>query len=246
MLATSTRVILVAPSHPGNIGSVARAMKTMGFSSLYLVAPSRFPDPEAIALAAGADDILEAAVVVASLQEALIGCQMVVMTSARARTLDLPVVSPRALAAQVQAQTPAVKIALVFGRERAGLSNEELLQGHYHVMIPTNPAYTSLNLAQAVQLILYELSVTGERPVVEACKEVMASHEAIALFYEHLEEVLKAIGFLKTSAPRRLMARLRRLFGRIQLEKMEVDLLRGMLSRIQYQMQQRQIGVNPP
>ncbi|QMT60085.1 tRNA (cytosine(32)/uridine(32)-2'-O)-methyltransferase TrmJ [Legionella sp. PC997] len=235
MKLSSIRIILVATSHPGNIGSTARAMKTMGLNSLYLVNPKSFPDYKAKEMAAGADDLLESAVVTESLDEALIGCQLILGTSARPRGLSLPGLIPASCADLISQQTEDTQIAIVFGREHAGLTNEELLKCHYHIHIPSNPEYGSLNLAQAVQIVAYELRMKLLAPKAEVSlrQDEYATADEIEQFYEHLRDVFIEIQFLKASNPRRLMQRVRRLFNRVNLEKMEVNLLRGMLSQVQ-------------
>ncbi|WP_454782518.1 tRNA (cytosine(32)/uridine(32)-2'-O)-methyltransferase TrmJ [Legionella sp. WA2022007384] len=235
MKLSSIRIILVATSHPGNIGSTARAMKTMGLNSLYLVTPKSFPDYKAKEMAAGADDLLESAVVTETLEEALIGCQLILGTSARPRGLSLPGLLPASCADLVSKQAEDTQIAIVFGREHAGLTNEELLKCHYHIHIPSNPEYGSLNLAQAVQIVAYELRMKLLAPKAEVAlrQDEYATADEIEQFYEHLRDVFIEIKFLKASNPRRLMQRVRRLFNRINLEKMEVNLLRGMLSQVQ-------------
>lgn len=235
MKLNSIRIVLVATSHPGNIGSTARAMKTMGLQRLYLVSPRSFPDRWANELAAGADEVLQHAVVTDSLTEALKGCKIVLATSARPRGLSLPGLTPAAaaeLVAQVQDDT---EVAFVFGREHAGLTNDELLHSQYHVNIPSDPAFSSLNLAQSVQIIAYELRMKLLSPIadVEMRQENLATAEEIELFYDHLREVLLTIGFLKPSNPRKLLQRLRRLFNRTKLESVEVNILRGILSNVQ-------------
>ncbi|MCW8469065.1 tRNA (cytosine(32)/uridine(32)-2'-O)-methyltransferase TrmJ [Fluoribacter gormanii] len=235
MKLSSIRIILVATSHPGNIGSTARAMKTMGLNSLYLVKPKSFPDYKAKEMAAGADDLLESAVVVETLDEALIGCQLILGTSARPRGLSLPGLLPASCADLISKQAEDTQIAIVFGREHAGLTNEELLKCHYHIHIPSNPEYSSLNLAQAVQIVAYELRMKLLAPKAEVAlrQDEYATADEIEQFYEHLRDVFIEIQFLKASNPRRLMQRVRRLFNRVNLEKMEVNLLRGMLSQVQ-------------
>lgn len=235
MKLSSIRIVLVSTSHPGNIGSTARAMKTMGLSTLYLVNPKSFPDLKAKEMAAGADDVLDAAVVTNTLDEALIGCQLILGTSARPRGLSLPGLIPASCAELVNQQPDNTQVAIVFGREHAGLTNEELLKCHYHINIPSNPDYSSLNLAQAVQIIAYELRMKLLSPSAQVAlrNEEPATADEIEQFYEHLKEVFIEINFLKPSNPRRLMQRVRRLFNRINLEKMEVSILRGMLSQVQ-------------
>ncbi|EHL29196.1 tRNA (cytosine(32)/uridine(32)-2'-O)-methyltransferase TrmJ [Legionella drancourtii] len=235
MNLNSIRVVLVATSHPGNIGSTARAMKTMGLNSLYLVSPKSFPDYKAREMAAGADDLLETAVVTETLDEALVGCQLILATSARPRGLSLPGLIPSSSAELVSKQAESTQIAIVFGREHAGLTNEELLKCHYHIHIPSNPEYSSLNLAQAVQIVAYELRMKLLAPKAEVAlrSDEYATADEIEQFYEHLKEVFIEIKFLREANPRRLMQRVRRLFNRVNLEKMEVSILRGMLSQVQ-------------
>ncbi|MGX8784779.1 tRNA (cytosine(32)/uridine(32)-2'-O)-methyltransferase TrmJ [Legionella pneumophila] len=235
MKLSSIRIVLVSTSHPGNIGSTARAMKTMGLSTLYLVSPKSFPDLKAKEMAAGADDVLDAAIVTNTLDDALIGCQLILGTSARPRGLSLPGLTPASCAELIKQQSDNTQVAIVFGREHAGLTNEELLKCHYHINIPSNPDYSSLNLAQAVQIIAYELRMKLLSPRAEVAlrNEEQATADEIEQFYEHLKEVFIEIKFLRPSNPRRLMQRVRRLFNRINLEKMEVSILRGMLSQVQ-------------
>lgn len=230
----SIRIILVATSHPGNIGSTARAMKTMGLHRLYLVSPRSFPDRWANELAAGADDILENAVVTDSLANALIGCQLVLGTSARPRDIALPGLTPAATADLVHETQGRTEVAIVFGREHAGLTNDELLLCHYHIHIPSNPQFSSLNLAQAVQIVAYELRMKLLCPKAEVStqQDTLATAEQVEKFYTHLQEILVAIDFLKPSNPKKLMQRFRRLFNRTQLESTEVNILRGMLTHI--------------
>lgn len=235
MKLNSIRVVLVETSHPGNIGASARAMKTMGLEKLYLVSPRTFPDSKAIEMAAGADDLLLEAVVVPTLKEALHGCQLILMTSARPRELDLPGLTPGTAAKRMGEMPDEAEIALVFGRERTGLTNDELLHGHYHVEIPTNPVYSSLNLGQAVQIMAYEVAkqiLVPTSDLMPRKQEVLATSEQVEQLYEHLEHVLREIDFLKPSNPKHVMHRLRRLFNRAKLEATEVNILRGMLKHI--------------
>lgn len=231
----SIRIVLVATSHPGNIGSTARAMKTMGFTRLYLVSPEKFPHNNAREMAAGADDLLENAVITDSLKDALAGCQLILATSARPRGLSLPGLVPGAAAKLIGEKPDDTEIALVFGREDSGLSNAELLQCHYHVHIPSTPEFSSLNLSQAVQILTYEMRMQLLSPecVVQHKSDKPATAEEVEYFFTHLEEVLKAINFIRPKNPGKLMVRLRRLFTRVQLENMEVNLLRGILSQIE-------------
>lgn len=229
------RIVLVATSHPGNIGSTARAMKTMGLHRLYLVSPKLFPDLRAHELAAGADDILEQAVITDSLKEALRGCQTAFATTARTREMTLPGLTPAASAGMIAETEDSTEIAIVFGREHAGLTNEELFHCHYHVNIPSDSAFSSLNLAQAVQIMAYEIRMKLLSPniEVEMNPDKLATIEEVELFYTHLRKVLLDIDFLKPSNPRKLLQRLRRLFNRVKLEQVEVNILRGVLTHIQ-------------
>jgi len=232
------RVVLSRTSHPGNIGAAARAMKTMGLSRLWLVSPASFPDPVAEARASGAGDVLAGARVVESLQEALSGTVFAAALTARRRDLSLARLDPRAAAAELVqgSRDRCGEVALVFGNEASGLSNEELELCALPVTIPANPAYPSLNLGAAVQLMCYELrlAVMGQGDntsflPVEPLPE-SATHEEIEYFFAHLESSIVASGFLDPAKPRRLMPRLRRLFGRVRLEKEEIAILRGILS----------------
>lgn len=233
----SIRIVLVNTSHPGNIGSSARAMKTMGFSDLYLVAPLQFPHDKAVEMASGATDILDHAKVVATLDEAIADCTLVVGLSARDRAIPWPLHTPKEISQQILAHTaaPQGQVALLFGREQNGLSNEELQRCHCHVQIPANPIYSSLNLAAAVQVMTYELRMAqlGEITFKEQWDYRLATVDEMEKFFIHLQEVLVQIDFLKLSAPRRLMTRMRRLFFRTRPDAMEMNMLRGMLTSIQ-------------
>jgi tRNA (cytidine32/uridine32-2'-O)-methyltransferase len=232
----SLRVVLVGTLHSGNIGSAARAMKNMGLSRLYLVAPAEFPHREATYRAVQATDVLESAVVTTTLAEAVADCSLVIGTSARERRIQLPQLGPRELGPLCLLEHGGEEVALVFGREDSGLSNEELRLCHWHVHVPTSASYSSLNLAAAVQLLCYELRMcaleTNGVPAPPAWDEPLATVEGMERFYEHLERTLTDIGFLDPAAPRQLMVRLRRLFNRVQLDQMELNILRGMLTEI--------------
>jgi tRNA (cytidine32/uridine32-2'-O)-methyltransferase len=235
------RIVMVNTSHPGNIGATARAMKNMGLQSLYLVEPKVFPSAEATARASGADDLLAQAVVCDSLDEALAGCTLVVGASARLRSISWPQLDPRQCAAKVVEECVDAPVAVVFGREHSGLTNAELSRCHYLVNIPTNPEYPSLNIAAAIQVIAYELRMTQEAggEVVAAkskSDEVeLATMEEVEQFYQHLEEVMVASGFLDPAKPKFLMHRLRRVYNRARLEKQELNILRGILTAVQKQ-----------
>lgn len=228
------RVVLARPSHPGNIGSAARAMKTMGFHRLYLVEPRRFPDSEATALASGAGDVLDAATVCSSLEDALAGCVFSAALTSRRRELAVPMRWVRSASAELAAYAGAGEVALVFGNETFGLSNDELALCHMPVMIPANPAYASLNLAAAVQLVCYELRVAMSEPGLPPAIEFPpASHHEVEGLVQHFEQALVGSGFLDPNKPRRLIPRLRRLFARARIEKEEVSFLRGALASLE-------------
>jgi tRNA (cytidine32/uridine32-2'-O)-methyltransferase len=232
----SIRIVLVAPSHPGNIGSAARAMKTMGLDSLWLVAPERFPATEATVMAAGADDVLQRAHVVPDLRSAIADCGLVVGTTARDRHLPWRIVEPREAALEVAAAASASEVALLFGNERTGLENEQLQLCHTLLTIPTGPTYTSLNLAMAVQVVSYEvcLALRDRRPARERQGPVpLASAAEMEEFYAHLGQVLDEIDFRDRTRSGHLMARLRRLFQRVVLDQNEMNILRGILTAVQ-------------
>lgn len=234
---TDIRIVLVNTSHPGNIGAAARAMKTMGLSELFLVSPLCFPDRRADEMASGATDILKNAVVTDSLTDAIADCTLVAGTSARSRTIPWPVAAPREFAEQCrEAAAQGHKIAVLFGREQSGLTNEELHRCHLHVQIPAVSGYSSLNLAAAVQILAYELRVAfldGEHDASQSEWDYPpATSEAMERFYDHLETVLIKTGFLNPKAPRQLMTRLRRLFHRVHPDTMELNMLRGLLASV--------------
>lgn len=227
------RVVLCQPSHPGNIGAVARAMKTMGLTRLYLVNPRRFPDPEATTRASGATDVLDNAVVCDSLEEALSGAVLAAALTSRRRDLSLPPVTPRLAAPQLLAEAQENDVAVVFGAETSGLTNAELDRCQLLLSIPANPEYASLNLGAAVQVVAYELRcAAGETAVPATDAGTPAGLEEIEGFYTHLEAVVIASGFLDPAVPKRLMHRLRRLFARTRLEREEVNILRGILKSL--------------
>jgi tRNA (cytidine32/uridine32-2'-O)-methyltransferase len=233
------RIVLVAPTHGGNIGGCARAMKNMGLARLYLVAPEGFPGEEATARAAGAEDVLARAQVCATLDEAIADCQLVLGTSARDRRIPWPLLAPDAAARRVVQECAHREIAILFGRERTGLTNDELDRCQLLVNIPTDPDFSSLNLACAVQVIAYEIwrvsvheSLTQPRSAGEMLGEPLASHADVQRFYAHLEEVLVESGFLDPQNPRLLMRRLVRLFGRVELTCNEINILRGILTSV--------------
>lgn len=232
------RFVLVGTSHPGNIGAAARAMKTMGFSELILLNP-RFPDaltnPEALALASGAQDILQSAKIVTSIEDALAGCHYVAAVSARLREFSPPILAPRDISAHFSGAV-LEPVALVFGNERYGLPNDIVMSCNALINIPANPDYSSLNLAQAVQLLAYECRIaeTGGKMLQTEIgfQGKLASKNEIDGMYQHLEQALLAIGFLDPASPKKLMPRLKRLFSRTQLEVEEVNIFRGLAKKI--------------
>ncbi|WP_043759883.1 tRNA (cytosine(32)/uridine(32)-2'-O)-methyltransferase TrmJ [Aeromonas taiwanensis] len=233
------RIVLVNTSHTGNMGSAARAMKTMGLTQLVLVDPQALPDEEAVALAAGASDVLASARIVPTLDEAIADCGLVIGTSARSRTLSWPMLDPREAGHQLVQEGEQHPVALVFGRERTGLTNDELQKCHYHVAIPANPDYSSLNLAMAVQTLCYEIRMRWlalqEQPASEPGAEPVAYPSAQQLegFYLHLEQTLQKTGFIADDHPGHVMSKLRRLFNRARPEAVELNILRGILTSVQ-------------
>jgi tRNA/rRNA methyltransferase len=227
------RIVLVATSHPGNIGAAARAMLTMGITRLVLVDPRHFPDPAAAAMASGATPVLDAARVVASLDEALAGCVVTVGLSARPREFAGRVLTVRAAAREAVAGAARGDVGLVFGTEMSGLSNRDLARCGIVATVPTNPDYASLNLAAAVQVAAYELRVAAAGDEVwRAPRFAPATHDEIEALFAHSERTLATMRFLDPARPKRLLPRLRRLFARAGLEKEEVNILRGILARV--------------
>ena len=224
------RVVLSHTTHPGNIGAAARAMKTMGLRHLYLINPRYFPDPQADAMAAGADDLLRDAVVCSSIDEALQGVVFTVAMTARLRDISIEVKSPREAMPLLLQQAAQQPVALLFGTEMSGLTNEEMGKAQMLVNIPANPDFSSLNLAAAVQVMGYELNVAAQSYVPVMPEVRPAPHEQVEGFFAHLEKTLFEIGFFTTQNPARLMQRLRRLYARARLEGEEVNILRGILS----------------
>ena len=236
MSLSNIRIVLIQTSHPGNIGAAARAMKTMGLSDLCLVKPSRFPDDQAEAMASGADDILKSADVVETLEEAVADCKIIIGTSARSqRTLRWVISEPRECGVIASENSAKGKVAIVFGRERTGLTNEELALCHQLVHIPSNPEYSSLNVAAAVQILSYECRVAHLDGVNDAKQAGTLDEEIVSAkdmegFYSQLEKLMIDTDFLDPDNPRYLMRRIRRLYGRIQITRSELNLLRGSLS----------------
>lgn len=228
------RTVLVNPTHPGNMGGAARALKNMGLDQLYLVGPSDYPSPEATARAADAADVLDRAIVCATLDQAIGACHFVVGTTARSRRIGWPTLEPSAGAQRLLEEAARGPVALLFGQERMGLTNEEIDRCHAMVHIPSSPAYPSLNLVSAVQILAYEIYRSAAGSTVSArVSEVPAREEEMDLFYRHLEEVLLRTGFLDPANPRLLLRRLRRLFNRAQPDQNEVNILRGILTSVE-------------
>jgi tRNA/rRNA methyltransferase len=229
----NVRVVLCETAHPGNIGAAARALKTMGLGSLCLVAPERFPDPQAEWLASGATDVLRNARLCATLDEALSGSAFTVACTARTRGIAVPMVGAREAAARIVEVARVQPATLVFGNETFGLTAAEVNRCQLLATIPADPRYSSLNVAAAVQVFAYELRLAalgGEVPAGKARER--ASHEEVERFYAHLERAMVEGGFLNPEHPKKLMPRLRRLFGRAQLEKEEVNILRGIIKAL--------------
>lgn len=242
----SIRIVLVEPNHPGNIGAVARAMKNMGLSALHLVRPKLYPSVEATARAAGADDVLNAACVHENFEDAIGSCGLVVGTSARQRHLAWDLVEPRECATQIAQAAQTGEVALVFGSERIGLTNVELARCNLLVTIPTDAAYSSLNLAMAVQVFAYELWLVmrPEAPPLPPRDVPLATATEMSRLYEHVEHVLEEIAFRDRTGGGNLMARIRRLFNRAQLDQNEMNILRGILTAVQSR--RRLAGQNAP
>ncbi|KJY84988.1 tRNA (cytidine/uridine-2'-O-)-methyltransferase [Vibrio galatheae] len=236
-MLNNVKVVLVGTSHSGNIGSAARAMKVMGLSNLVLVDPQCSVDEQTLALAAGAADIAQNAQVVSTLTEAVADCALVVGSSARSRTLEWPMLEPRECGQKFVEEGRSAPVALVFGRERTGLTNEELQTCHYHVCIPANPEYSSLNLAMAVQTLSYEVRMAYlERQQSQYESQEAAEyprHKELELFFSHLEKVAKETQFISDEQPGKVMNKLRRLFSRARPEAQELNILRGILTAIE-------------
>ena len=239
------RIVLVNTTHSGNIGAAARAMKNMGVTQLVLVDPIAEIDGDAIVRASGASEILDSCTIVSSLDEAVAGCGLVIGTSARGRHIPWPLCSPRECAGKAkQAIKHDNSVALVFGRESRGLTNEELHKCNAHVHIPTNPDFSSLNIAAAVQVLCYEMRIAALEETTQAQQETgskwgvewdyeLAPHDDMERFFDHLKQSLVDIGFLDPNTPKQLMTRLRRMFQRTALDKMEVSMMRGILAAVQ-------------
>ena len=231
-LLQDVRIVLVEPTHPGNIGAAARAIKAWVRGHPRLGAPARFPGAEATARAAGADDVLHAARVVGSVDEAVADCGLVLGTTARIRRIEWPVIGPREAACRAVGQAVRAPVAVLFGRESAGLTNAELDRCHALIRIPAAAYFNSLNVAAAVQIVAYELRTAAGGAGVAAApaQSPAATAEELEGFYRHLEETLVRIGYLDPTAPKLLMRRLRRLFSRAEPDRAEINILRGILT----------------
>ena len=234
-MSPNIRIVLVEPSHPGNIGAVARAMKNMALEELVLVRPKQFPHAEAIARASGADDVLERARVVETLAEGLDGCGFVAATTSRDRDQNFRVLDVRDAAERIVAEARRSPAAVLFGAERTGLKNEDIDSAHVLIRIPANQAYLSLNLAMAVQLVSYELFRARGAKVVQLHTEVpLATPEQMDRLYMHLAQVMEEVEFRdRTQSGTNLMARIRRFLQRAELDQNEANILRGLLTAVQ-------------
>ncbi len=233
------RIVMVNTTHPGNIGAAARAIKNMGLSSLVLVEPKEFPSPKSVWRAAGAVDVLDNVQVVSTLDEAIADCGLVIGTSARERRIPWPLLTPRECGDRAWAETGKHDVAIVFGREDRGLTNEELHKCNFHLHIPANDAYPALNIAAAVQVVAYEIRISyltdkaGEAPHFDDWDQSPARTKDVELYFTHLEQTLEKLGFFDPKNPRQTMTRLRRLFNRVRLDEMELSIMRGVLTSIQ-------------
>jgi TrmH family RNA methyltransferase len=246
MTSPPIRIVLVEPSHPGNIGAVARAMKNMALRELVLVKPKQFPHPEATARASGADDLLEQARVVESVSEALEGCGFVAATTSRDRDQNFRVMDVREAAQRIAAESKSAPAAVLFGAERTGLLNEHLEAAHAIIRIPANPEYLSLNIAMAVQLVSYELFRAFAEPVVPDPRSApLASPAEMERLYTHLGQVMDEVEFRdRTQSGTHLMGRIRRFLQRAELDENEVNILRGFLTSVQKR--RRKAGAGNP
>ena len=234
MSQDNIRVVMINTSHPGNIGAAARVMKNMGLTRLYLVQPVHFPNADATAMASGADNLLTQAVVCDSLEQALEGCHLVLGTTARERKIQHEFIDGRKAGMLSVAESDQHEVALVFGRERIGLTNDEIGRCHKLINIPTNPEYSSLNVASAIQIVTYEVMMSlralNSKIKTESVVEY-ASSENMERFYQHLEQTLIEIDFLRIKQSPQLMSKLRHIYNRVRLEQEEVNILRGILTK---------------
>ena len=229
-MESKIKFILFEPSHPGNVGAAARAIKTMGFDTLCLINPIEHPHPEARARSSGALDVLLNAEVFDNLQDAIKGCGLIIGTTSRDRRISVPITNIREAAPSIVAKAKQKPVAVIFGPEKTGLINEQVDCCNQLVGIPSSESYKSLNLAMAVQIVAYELSVSCQASPSEMRARNLASNEEIELFYAHLNQVLLETGFLNPKNPKQLMRRLRTLFNRAQMDENEINIMRGILA----------------
>ena len=231
----SVKIVLVGTTHPGNIGAAARAMKNMGIKNLSLVQPKEFPSDVAIYRSKAAKDILEHAQVFNNLEEAIFDCELVIGTSARGRKVPWPILNPKEAAEEVSRSSSHHNIAIIFGREDRGLTNEELGLCNLHVNIPTDPDYSSLNLAQAVQILVYEIrqAILGEQEDKNYWDVELANTDQTELLINHMDELMQQVEFYDVDNPRKLLLRVRRFFKRSRIDVMETNIFRGLFATIQ-------------
>ena len=229
-MESKIKFILFEPSHPGNVGAAARAIKTMGFDKLCLINPIEHPHPEARARSSGALDVLLNAEVIDNLQDAIKDCGLIIGTTSRSRRISVPITNIREAAPSIVAKAKQKPVAIIFGPEKTGLKNEQVDCCNQLVNIPSSASYKSLNLAMAIQIVSYELSVAGQALPSEIRERNLASNEEIELFYAHLNQLLLETGFLNPKNPKQLMRRLRTLFNRAQMDENEVNIMRGILA----------------
>ena len=234
-LLNSVKIVLVGTTHPGNIGAAARAMKNMGFRNLSLVKPKEFPSDVATYRSKASKDILENALIFNNLQEAVVDCELVIGTSARDRKVPWPILSPKESAEEVSKSLKTHKIAIVFGREDRGLTNEELGLCNYHVHIPTDPEYSSLNLSQAVQILVYEIrmAVLSDDENQDYWDVELANNNQTEMLIQHMDELMQEVEFYDVDNPRKLLLRVRRFFKRSRIDVMETNIFRGLFATIQ-------------
>ena len=234
-LLNSVKIVLVGTTHPGNIGAAARAMKNMGFRNLSLVKPKEFPSDVATYRSKAAKDILENAFIFNNLEEAVVDCELVIGTSARDRKVPWPILSPKESAEEVSKSLKIHKIAIVFGREDRGLTNEELGLCNYHVHIPTDPEYSSLNLSQAVQILVYEIrmAVLSDDENRDYWDVELANNNQTEMLIQHMDELMQEVEFYDVDNPRKLLLRVRRFFKRSRIDVMETNIFRGLFATIQ-------------
>ncbi len=232
-MLNNIRIVLINTFHPGNIGAAARAMKNMGLSDLYLVDPKEFPHPEAESRAAGATALLDSATVVPTLRDAVADCALVIGTSARRRSFPWPMLDPETCADKALQQSVQGPVAIVFGRERMGMHNDELMQCNFHLAIPAAPDYPVMNISAAVQVVCYEIWKRHDGNPLWEPEEEYPTSEQMNRFYQHLEDTLRNVGFIIPQHEGQVMTKLRRFFNRARPEEFELGMLRGILRSVQ-------------